>query len=514
MGHSAHPAPMLLLVATAVLQASCRPQLQEQVNPLPSTATRVEATAATHLPSPMAPPIATSTSTPASVPSPTAPLPSTGPYLAYVTDQDGPVLNLLAPEANGSAEVRLPPEAAIQECVYCSVSPDAKWLVFWTGTLHEPQEPATEQYTLSLGLLSLADGASHTITGLLSHDYPMNFASNAATLSPDLGQDPQALAWDLEWAFNTGIRSARWSPNGRYLAFAGEMDGPSSDLYLFDTQTSLVRRLSSGRESIMSIEWSPDSQWIIQLSAFYVGEGGDYSFHATTPDGTQTRDFRLHGFFGGWLSTRRFFAYQAQNGPGEFALAVADVEEGESLVIWPDSFDDYAYDARNGILLLSSPGPFVSPDGPEAGLYFIPSASWSPRLISRGYWQVAYLGAPEAPFVASGGDIGTAFVSSYGDITSFSDRTFRMYPSPDHQAVALVGPYPDNPVWLYQTGGLLTQVARTARIFDVYWQPDSSAFFYESEGNLYCWGCGTPSAQQVDSGLRDSSMSYPAWVGG
>lgn len=36
-----------------------------------------------------------------------------------------------------------------------------------------------------------------------------------------------------------------WSPDGRYLAIVGAIEGPSSDLYVFDTQTQRFQRLTS-----------------------------------------------------------------------------------------------------------------------------------------------------------------------------------------------------------------------------------------------------------------------------
>src|SRR3990172_2206546 len=491
---------LALLVTSCTTKASPSPTSQRTplVNTPSHTSTPTEMTATAPPASPSPPSILT----PIPSASPTLPIPSQGPYFAYMTDEDSLVLHLLAPDAQGSAEMRLPTGATTHPCLSCVISPDAAWLAFWTGSLHEPGEPADGEYTLSLGLLSLTDGSAHMISNLLSDDYPMNFQANAASLSAYLGQEPESLAQELEWAFNIGIRVARWSPKGRYLAFAGEMDGPSSDLYLYDTQRATVRRLSSGRESIMGIDWSPDGQFILQSSAYYIGQGSDFTFHATTPDGSESRSFDLHGFFGGWLSPGRLFSYQAQNGPGTFGLAVTDIATAESHMVWPDSFEEYAYDPLNGSLLLGSPGPFFAPDGPEAGLYFMPASTWAPRMLTQGWdWNVAFMGAPEAPFVAAGGDIGTAFVSSHGVVTSFSDRSFRPYPSPDQKSIALVGSYPENPIWLYQVGGELTEVTPTSRTFLIHWQPDSSAFFFVSDGNPYFLGCENTPLPPIDSNL-------------
>ena len=446
---------------------------------------------------------------------PTSPLPPDGPYFAYLKEDGGNALRLLGIGATGGSQLTLPAGASFSSCLACLVSPDTEWLVFWTGSLHDPGQPITSRrYELSLHLLSLSNGTSRTIVELLSDDYPSNFLSNASDLASDFREDPNVLAESFEWAFNTGIFSASWSPNGRYLAFAGQMDGPSSDLYVYDTVLNTIQRRSSGRGSIMGLDWSPDGRWILQSSAFLFGEGAELDFHATTPDGAEYHDFDLTGLFGGWLSTKSFFTYHSQNGPGDFGLAVTNIETDQTQIVWPNSFDDFTYDPLNGLLLLGSSGPFVAPDGPQAGLYLLPAANWKPRLLAPGWsWETAYLGRPNATFVASGGDVGTAAISPYGQIAALTEGYSRPYPSPDQDSIALVGPYPAFPIYVYAFDGALTQVVSVSRAFDIYWQPNSSGFFFETDGALYCWGCPGEDLLQLDTNLGTSYRVQPGWVG-
>lgn len=55
----------------------------------------------------------------------------------------------------------------------------------------------------------------------------------------------------------------QWSPNGRYLAFPAVLDGPSSDLYVYDIENGRLRRLTGGPNQVGQIWWSPDGRWII-----------------------------------------------------------------------------------------------------------------------------------------------------------------------------------------------------------------------------------------------------------
>ena len=54
-----------------------------------------------------------------------------------------------------------------------------------------------------------------------------------------------------------------WSLDGRNFAFAAAFEGPSADLYVFDTQVRIATRLSDGPAQIGGVEWSPDSQWVV-----------------------------------------------------------------------------------------------------------------------------------------------------------------------------------------------------------------------------------------------------------
>lgn len=55
----------------------------------------------------------------------------------------------------------------------------------------------------------------------------------------------------------SGIMSEpRWSPDGRYLAFVGSIDGPSADLYIYDSTINQIMRLSSGNNHAEDPLWS------------------------------------------------------------------------------------------------------------------------------------------------------------------------------------------------------------------------------------------------------------------
>ena len=57
-----------------------------------------------------------------------------------------------------------------------------------------------------------------------------------------------------------------WSPNGQYLAYTGAVEGPTTDVYVFDTVTLQTKRLTDGTTQKSLMAWSPDNLWIIHSS--------------------------------------------------------------------------------------------------------------------------------------------------------------------------------------------------------------------------------------------------------
>lgn len=73
--------------------------------------------------------------------------------------------------------------------------------------------------------------------------------------------DKQGAIQVITWA--ASFKKPVWSPNGRYLAFTAAIDRPSADLYVYDTLTDQIRRLTDSLDMATQPEWSPDGKWIV-----------------------------------------------------------------------------------------------------------------------------------------------------------------------------------------------------------------------------------------------------------
>ena len=89
-----------------------------------------------------------------------------------------------------------------------------------------------------------------------------------------------------------------WSPNGRYLAFTAAIDGPTTDLYIYDTLVDQVRRLTDGPDMAIHPEWSQDSKWIIHRGDYGNAEGcTETGTWAAAVDGSEVKRLEIGSCF-------------------------------------------------------------------------------------------------------------------------------------------------------------------------------------------------------------------------
>jgi hypothetical protein len=336
-------------------------------------------------PAPSAPPVVSS-----------QPLRTRGPYLAYQDQQaDHFVLKLLDADGLGQTTIDYPANfdsSANNLPLSNSLSPDGKWLAFYTGsagTAFGVAGPASND--LALNLMNLADGTVRELSALLSKDYPDIFSKAAQQIGlPDITAD------SLRNAFIVGItNSLDWSPDGRYLAFAGQMDGLSSDLYLYDSVFGNIKRYSSGPEEVLWISWSPDGKWILDGSGYSVGEGMQNSIYATSVDGAVI-NLLSNGKQqvitpADWLDDHEYFDSNGANGPGAYDLKLVDLNSGVTAQLWPGSYSPYAFVPYGNWVVLDAntpvwPYPYNSNDF-QTGLFLVNTTTQQQiRVNSLGPW--------------------------------------------------------------------------------------------------------------------------------
>jgi len=341
----------VLLAATAC--GSLAPAHQTPAAPTPDQ-TRPPAPTAT-------PPHPTATPARARIP-PDLPLSADGPWLVFENTQ-----GLWAVNADGTGLTRiLAPESSELEPGLFAISPAPMGGVL-TVIVVEDAPPFPRPH---LSLVSLPDVDIRTVADLL----PEGYAS--------LGDESYfALKALTEWS------SPAWSPNGRWLAFAGGMDGASTDLYIYDMATSQTTRLTSGPTQVIGIEWSPDGEWIVHGGAvgIYQGSGMPYEVQeewAARADGSQVKSlYQLEGSWVdpvlGWLDPQTYVTYSldyagAPSWP-PYRLRAVDLLTGGSHLLHEAHFTQVAWDPGRKMALVGF--------APDEFSYFPPETPTGLRLI-------------------------------------------------------------------------------------------------------------------------------------
>jgi Tol biopolymer transport system component len=452
------------------------------------------------------PPMASATATVTTYP----PLQTAGPYLVYLRgSSDGQQVVIL--DADGNGRTVLPSPLAdssggvpIIPPLSHLVSPDGKWLAYYTGS-------ASETSDLALNLMSLADGSTRTVTALLSADYPANFTTAAAELN-----QPDVTAESLQAAFLAGItRSIAWSPDGRYLAFAGQMDGTSSDLYVYDSQDETIHRLSSGREQVQWIDWSPDGQRIVNESTQWVGEGMNFNIFASSPDGSVVKALSTNTMgITDWLDDHTYLEYDSENGPGNHDLRSVDVLNGSVRTLWNGPFNSYAIDPTDGLLAVSG---ITDSSQQTGGIYLIKLASGQQTMIQEGQWSItAFPLGGRAFFVQRLDASGEAyFLAVDGSLTPAVIEPGRFSIAPDGRHwISIAGDHlqvytaDDSPV-----GEISLPVEASAGLDNLLWRTDGSGAligFYEGS---YPYNISSYSLVFVNIASGDAALvDQEAWM--
>ena len=313
--------------------------------PSPTTVLPVESRTPTIQPTVTSSPVPTATQTPVTPTlTPEPGLRTDGPHFGYFREVPGrSTIQFVLMDADGGGRkvFDLPENVTTTSPISTTyISPDGKWLAFYTGYAGTPYEDDTQTtFDLTLNLLNLDTGETQIIIPLLSKDYPNNFAvavNEIKDASIPIGPE------DLRITFLTWIKQAlAWSPDGRYLAFAGQMDGFSSDLYLYDMATKNIRLLSTQPEELYSIEWSPDGKWILEKNTLSSSDYAEKKVSVVALDNSVVHDLgqQVAGY---WLNSHEILEYGFILEPEQMRLV--DITTGKINEIWRDPFARYEID--------------------------------------------------------------------------------------------------------------------------------------------------------------------------
>lgn len=355
-----------LFILTTLLLGSCAPATASPTQPVAATVTQTT------------PPFPTLTPTLTAIPSatPYPPLHTQGPYLLYTRDHKS--LTIMDADGSGRKQIQLPEDGYIRHPLEKAVSPDGKWLAYFTGSEEKP-------YDLALNLFNLEDETSFLIARLIASGFPQNLEPLTRLLKftdydKDCALSIECKLNAVRLSFIDGIGTIKWHPNGKELVFAAQIEGYSSDIYIYNVESKTLYRLTKEEENIHQINLSPDGKRILYTTS--LRGGGLYAninirVAASESITVQNPPVDYSGIFLGddrWVSNDKFiFSLFGDGGPQGHHVQYLDISIHKKKIVWLYSTEDLLIDPRNQKLILSTI-PFGVDEWqpePEQGTYIV-----------------------------------------------------------------------------------------------------------------------------------------------
>jgi Tol biopolymer transport system component len=380
-----------------------------------------------------------------------------------------------------------------------SFSPDGKWLVYYSGLMPTEDEfDIHGSYTVAMNLVRLSDGLTIKKINLL----PPVFSDTLGGTYP---------------SFLQGLFSRSWSPDNRYLAFSGATDGPSSDVYLYDTVQQTVTRLTDGPENIQWMEWSPDGKRILHASSLeYCEMITCENYYVVSIDGSPAEPIpdtlNSGGLFKeiGWLTPSKFAFYGLSNGPRP-PVRYFDLDLKRTVEVFPDT-------PTSGGILDYETHTLIAFDADPSGLLWFNAVSGVRKKLELGCGQDCGVVDPIdfGPYRFSVSSREATFLLDQdGSSVRLNSGSEEAWSSPDGNGIAFSTRKPIS-IFLYGSDlKILKQISLTAENFwSLLWRPDSKGFFFQADEVLYYYDLSTDQFHVVDNGLSTIYQTpYPMnWV--
>jgi len=354
--------------------------------PPPPTATVTQTVTPSEAPSP------TQTAIPTATPYP--PLQTEGPYLLFQRDEQ--TLVMMDADGMGRKYIEIPQNAYISRFEN-AFSPNGEWLIYFTGSTEEP-------YDLALNLFNLKNKSSIRIANLIASGYPENLEPLTELISfseydTDCANSLECKLRVIESGFRTGIYQFDWSPGSQEIAFAAQIDGPSSDLYIYNNvEENSIRRLTNEPENIgLMIDWAPNGEKILYSSTESNMNYSFYPLHIAdtnlkSPQNPKIIDRGGLFWFGeGWIDENSYLLWDGGEGAPPHNFRYIDTDSQQINQVWRFVADHYVINFKQDeFFLLTYPQGFIDPQSePEEGIYLVRFDGSYTKITDENYSPLA-----------------------------------------------------------------------------------------------------------------------------
>ena len=466
--------PLISFLLIVLFLGNCTPAPASLTQP-PATATQAIVPSETLFPAQTSIPTAT----------PYAPLQTDGPYLLFTYDNKN--FTIMDAHGSGRKQFQLPNDGYILQ-LSKSLSPDGQWLAYFTGSIIEP-------YDIALNLLNLPTEATQKISNLIAPDFPKNLElvmeSMLFTEGDECAQSMECRMTLLQRSFLNGIYSFDWAPNGQALAFASQIDGPSSDLNIYDLETKAVRRITNDLANIVKIDWAPNSNKIMYANSVPGSLYAGRTIHLADPKNQSiqtspqlTEEDTLWGEHD-WLSENLYLFYEPNDtDPPVSHINILNTDTGQLTAVWPHTADFFVINRESKtILLMHKNHNYLKPTIAE-GIYMVYPSGKYRKISEIGIMFLLKQGQTPYPVFAQDYNGQFYSISNDGSINALPWASETVpWISPDGKLLLFKE---DNKLVLYSDSYQpVNSWLVEDSIYNVSWSPDSPGLVLFTHTNLY-----------------------------
>ncbi len=392
-------------------------------------------------------------------------LSQTGPWFVYPTSR-----GIMASNPDGSGSVLVSPPSitdfvASEPDIPSGISPDGKMLA------HRRNSKSGQGWVLEI--ITFPGLSREIITPLLSDENLAKTSDDPTLIQAVIGESP-----------------VQWSPDGHYLVFVAALDGPSSDLYSYDTISKKISHVTSGPLEAARPMWTPDGSRIIYQSVNAFGTGAGWSsggVWSVNLDGSDNHllfkspyDTGPETFIGITKDNMALLKHFDQHGGGLF---LANLDTGELQLVKAGETSAAMDPYEGGYVFIDEIGGLFFSPKPDINFVQLDENNYSNGKV---YWDDNYIG-----FYVIAETL--AVVSPFGSISYLQDIPV-MAPNNDFTCSSTVyGIECDTP------SGIFTIPANSS--VAIYWVPDSSGIFYSDGDQLYYASMQERVPMLIDEGL-------------
>ena len=198
--------------------------------------------------------------------------------------------------------------------------------------------------------------------------------------------------------------SIAWQPgDGRLLAFIAATEGPTADLFLYDTQTKEISRLTDGPSQAVLPIFSPDGRFILHFGVSWVPPFGGAIGGHNQLDGVWAVDVSngeiitlpkpesVAPHFVGWQDDSHYITFDSSEDCGAENLRSIEAATGESTPLMEQNFAYYIdFSPETDTLLISGDGE--CPNSLEERAYLLSLKENSlERVVDERIWGIEWL---------------------------------------------------------------------------------------------------------------------------